>query len=247
MLTAAVTPESPEHAAVVDFLRDRQLRKSFALSLRALRDPPPPPPSSAPIPGTIPLLTLVSGPSEPPRYEPTNRPLPLSELGGSGIRRAPVLESAGGIPFLRIKKPQPRIMNRILLAKLRKMQKLSDTMNKLAEKGHEEAEWEDRWENALKGTLGVNSDTSGPTPTSHHVARREAIKSVRDTLLTIRETDYARGCALQELVKAERELVEKEQEERRDLRKKGREESKSRGERPAEEAIDPSFPAPTTD
>lgn len=223
MLSAAHDPSSPEYEEVHGFLRQRQLRKSAALSLRALRDPPPPKPSSAPNPNTIPLLTRVSLPGEVPRYEPTVRPRPLSELRGSGRRRVPVLEKANFLPFLRLTKPQPAIASRIIRQKVIRMTKVVTTLQTMSEETQEAAEWEDQWERILEtgGPVNASRPPRRNGPSGPFLAGvKQDIYDLRGTLLRLRLDDHARGEAMQKLVVEERALAEKEKAERKARRRK---------------------------
>lgn len=227
MLSAAQSPSTPEYAQVHEFIRIRQARKSFALSLRSLRDPPPPKPSSAPNPNTIPLLTRVSGPNEPPRYEPTVRPRPLSELGGTGIRRVPVLELAAGIPYLRQTKPQTLIMNRIIRQKSDVLQeKVTEAMD-LLEHPLEAAKWEDAWDTIVEKEAGQYRDRDPPG--LFRESTQKSMNFVFDRLADMRVDSHARGSALQKLVQDERALRDQERIERREQRRREREARKAAG------------------
>jgi hypothetical protein len=220
MLSAAQDSSSPEYASIHSFLHERQTRKLNALSLRSLHEPPPPKPTSAPNPNTIPLLTRVSGPGEVPRYEPTVRPRPLSALGGSGRRRVPVLEKANFLPFLRLTKPQPAVVSRVILQKIKRMNKIVLSLQDMMEETQEAAEWEDQWEKILKTG---QQPVSAPRQAGPHLASvRQDIYDVRGRLLRLRLDDHARGVALQKLAMEEKALAEKEKAERKERKRKER-------------------------
>ncbi|KAB5543105.1 hypothetical protein GE09DRAFT_238246 [Coniochaeta sp. 2T2.1] len=227
LLTSAQSPSTPEYESIHTFLQQRLLHKQTALTARSLRPPPPPPPSSAPNPTTIPLLTRVSGPDEiRPRYEPTIRPRPLSELGGTGIRRVPVLEKANLFPFLRLTKPQPRIVSRIILQKTKRMTKVVLALQSIVEETKEAAEYEDQWEEILEtggppqpAWAGRREKKPGPSFTA---AVKQDTYDLRTRLARLRLDDHARGTALQKLVMEEKRLAQKEKEERLEAKRKER-------------------------
>ncbi|OIW25423.1 hypothetical protein CONLIGDRAFT_636468 [Coniochaeta ligniaria NRRL 30616] len=222
MLSAAQDRSSVEYEGIYDFLRQRQLRKTMALSLRSLRDPPPAKPSSAPNPNTIPLLTRVSAPGEVPRYKPTIRPRPLSELGGSGRRRVPVLEKANFLPFLRLTKPQPAIVSRVIRQKAIRMTKVVETLQAMVEETQEAAEWEDQWEKILETQQPIDTSRPPRRPGPFLAGVKQDIYNLRGRLLGLRLDDHARGEALQKLVMEEKALAEKEKVERQERRRKER-------------------------
>lgn len=232
MLTAAQDPSSPEHADIHSFLRERQTRKSHALSLRALHEPRPPNPTSAPNPSTIPLLTRVSQPGELPRYEPTVRPRPLHELGGTGVRRVPVLEKANFLPFLRVTKPQPAVVSRVIRQKIVRMTKVVTSLQEMLEGTQEAAEWEDQWERILErtGSPGRGEGRQRRGAAGPYLAGvRQDIYNLRGRLLRLRQDDHARGVALQKLVTEERALADKEKAERKERKRQERAALKAAG------------------
>ncbi|RKU48586.1 hypothetical protein DL546_008359 [Coniochaeta pulveracea] len=233
MLSAAQSTLTPEYAQVHEFIRARMTRKANALALRSLRDPPPPKPHSAPNPNTIPLLTRVSGPGEPPHYEPTVRPRPLAELGGTGIRRVPTLENAAGIPYLRQTKPQTLIMNRIIRQKSEKLQKKVYEAMELLEEPREAARYEDTWDKLIDKELGVRGDDRDP-PGSYTRTNQQALDSVFDYLNKSRADQAARGAALHRIVQEERALRDQERIER--MRRREREARRAAGDSSAPDA-----------
>ncbi|KAJ9138776.1 hypothetical protein NKR19_g7708 [Coniochaeta hoffmannii] len=232
LLSAARDPSTPEYHQIHTFLKDRQTRKSHALSLRALHPhPPPPAPSSAPNPSTIPLLTRVSLPHQPPRYEPTVRPLPLSQLGGTGVRRVPVLEKANFTPFLRLTKPQPPLVSRVIRQKVVRMTKVVEGLQAMMDEAQEAAQWEDRWEEILERSgLVEDAEGSGRKKGASYLGGvKQDIYHLRGRLLGLRLDDHARGVALQKLVMEERALAEKEKKERQERKRRERLEMRTSG------------------
>lgn len=244
MLSAAQDASSAEYAGIHAFLQERQTRKANALALRALRDPRPPTPTSAPNPSTIPLLTRVSAPGEPPRYEPTVRPRPLGELGGGARvsrRRVPVLEKANFMPFLRLTKPQPAEVSRLIRQKIVRMTKVVAALQEMMEGTREAAEWEDQWERIVQAGRPLPGDgpSSGDEARQGRAAAaagsylasvKQDIYDLRGRLYRLRLDDHARGVALQKLVQEEKALAEKEKAERKERKRRERQALKtSRG------------------
>jgi hypothetical protein len=243
MLSAAQDPSTPEYREIHTFLAERQTRKRHALSLRASHPPRPPPPSSGPNPSTIPLLTRVSLPHERPRYEATVRPRPLSELGGTGVRRVPVLEKANFLPFLRVTKPQPPLVSRVIRQKIVRMTKVVTTLQGMMDEAQEAARLEDQWEGILEAERLVEPPTEGEGQKkgSYLAGVKQDIYDLRGRLLRLRLDDHARGAALQKLVVEERALAEKEKRQRQERKRRERLDKRSRGDdlsaRPTEQDI----------
>ncbi|OCL10513.1 hypothetical protein AOQ84DRAFT_374859 [Glonium stellatum] len=80
-----------------------------------------------------------------------------------GIRRIPILASASGIPFLRIKKPQPANLSRVLKQKLVARNKGFDRRNILQNYWMPLAIHEDTWDEILHSRLGPGSCSFEPT------------------------------------------------------------------------------------
>ena len=88
----------------------------------------------------------------PTEYTTTHRPRPLSELGGTGRRKVPHIEMGGDFPFLRIKKPQPEYLSRVLTQKIRNRGRRTDALHAM-EDSLEDAVAEDEWEKVVDAVL----------------------------------------------------------------------------------------------
>ncbi|RYC53946.1 hypothetical protein CHU98_g12262, partial [Xylaria longipes] len=150
---AATSPSSAHHASIVTFLESRLAERQRSLANR----PPPPtgPKPGAPRPGTLPLLVRVSrapsasNPYPKPEYTTPHRPRAQSELGGTGRRKIPRLDLAADYPFLRLTKPQPVLLSRVLRQKLAKRSTQIATLQVLREESLPAAEEEDEWDKAV--------------------------------------------------------------------------------------------------
>lgn len=217
LLTSAHDPSSAQHASIVSFLRDRQSRF-----------PPPDQPKRVE-PQTksvrlaeVPLLTKVNGPDEKPVYKSTARPLPLSQLSG-GRRKIPVLEEAnGGIPFLRIGKPQSHYLGSYIHRKAARRQQQIALMQELHEEARADAQQEDLWEEellrlaadegvALEGYGGMRERHNGGP---YEQAVKIGIKYVGNRLNEEMEDMKARAVAMLDIVDEEKRLAEAEEKER---------------------------------
>ncbi|KAI0864113.1 hypothetical protein F4860DRAFT_31434 [Xylaria cubensis] len=154
---AATTPNSEHHASITTFLESRLAERQRSLANR----PPPPtgPKPGAPRPGTLPLLVRVSpppsetNPHPAPRYVTPHRPRPQSELGGTGRRKIPRLDLASDFPFLRLTKPEPALLSRVLRQKIAKRIGRMEVLLDLKEEGIPAAELEDDWDNEMAQLL----------------------------------------------------------------------------------------------
>ena len=161
------------HASILRFLRDRQRerqRSLFAQATHPAFSRNPAKPTSAPREGAQPLLVRVSPapstnaeaeapiyidptePQAPPRYTTPYRPRPLSELGGSGRRKVPHMDMGGEYPFLRLKKPQPEFLSRMLTQKQRVRVRRTEALNEI-EAALDDADAEDEWERVVEDLL----------------------------------------------------------------------------------------------
>ncbi|KAI2615786.1 hypothetical protein GGS26DRAFT_455959 [Hypomontagnella submonticulosa] len=160
------TPASPspnaDYTSIIDFLRSRLAERNASLAAKAARPPhsrTPPKPSSAPRPDAAPLLVNIApaptpdNPHPKPVYVTPSRPRPASELGGSGRRHVPKIDMASDFPFLRIKKPQPAQLNRVLTQKIRKRVARVNYMQELRDYELPDAKLEDQWEGAVAKLL----------------------------------------------------------------------------------------------
>ncbi|KAL4953886.1 hypothetical protein BDW69DRAFT_148441 [Aspergillus filifer] len=122
----------------------------------------------------------------------------------SGRRRVPVLVNASGIPFLRIKKPQPKNLSRFIRRKMERRQKVLDRQQRL--------EWEvlfggdeDQWD--LLTTGGEKETWVGPVEDAIYDAKR-LVASENERRRVLSEKMW-------EIVLAERKLAEEEEKQRR--------------------------------
>ncbi|GAB1315603.1 hypothetical protein MFIFM68171_05813 [Madurella fahalii] len=143
LLSRAADPSAPEHSQVISFIRENnasvlQLREKKALAKANAV-------STAPIEGRTPLIKRVSGPDEPPRYEPTGGPRPLETLP-RGVRKPPTLNETFGVPFLRFHKPQPRFLERVVRQRSRRRQERIHALFDIQAYDMASARREDEWE-----------------------------------------------------------------------------------------------------
>jgi hypothetical protein len=155
----------------------------------------------------------------------------------SGIRRVPRLVSANGTPFLRIKKPQPASLTRILVYKRRQKQRwtnlIEDFQYRLVD-----ARLEDTWDAHVASICGLPADQQSgeksrqderaraePPPPSPlawaHEIRRGLDWLNRRTFADARQKAQL-AARLYEIVKKERALAQQEKLERRMRRLKDR-------------------------
>lgn len=223
LLTQAHNPSGTQHAEIVSFLRDRQSRfppadqpKRAEPSTKSIRH------------AELPLLTKVSGPGERPAYQSTFRPRPLPELSG-GTRRVPVLEEAnGGIPFLRIAKPQSHYLGSYIQRKGARRQHQVSLLQQLAEESKVEAQEEDAWEDELarlaaeegvelEGYRELRERRGGPGAYEQSV--RVAIDHVSQKLSDEVDDMKARAVAMLDIVDEEKRLAAEEEKERKRLKR----------------------------
>ncbi|KAK1915496.1 hypothetical protein P3342_003306 [Pyrenophora teres f. teres] len=77
----------------------------------------------------------------------------------SGPRHVPILASANGIPFLRLTKPQPPALSRILRQRLQRKTDLFDAKVLLSNWWLPTCRQEDKWDDLLEEQLGEDQDT----------------------------------------------------------------------------------------
>ncbi|KAF2722619.1 hypothetical protein K431DRAFT_205022, partial [Polychaeton citri CBS 116435] len=85
------------------------------------------------------------------------RPLPLDMLKGK--RHIPLLVNANKIPFLRIKKPQPESLSKVIRTKIRMRQKRHD-LRQMMDQHSVVGMQEDIWDQALTSETGLKSGNS---------------------------------------------------------------------------------------
>lgn len=166
------------------------------------------------------------------------RPRPASALGGTGIRRIPRILSANTFPILRLSKPQPRSLSRIITDMVKQRQRrlnVRDSTLEWAKRG----EMEDEWDRLLWDMHGVgDEDGLEPPPPPMPKAERgldddkdleanEGLKwswawearwlgrVVSWQMYQQRVRTQERVKSMQEIVDRETEMARKEREERR--------------------------------
>ncbi|ROW03435.1 hypothetical protein VSDG_01550 [Cytospora chrysosperma] len=218
LLTQAHDPSGPQHASVVSFLRDRQSRFPPADQPKRVE-----PETKSIRHAELPLLTKVSGPDERPVYRSTFRPRPLPELNG-GTRKVPVLEEAnGGIPFLRISKPQSHYLGSYIRRKSARRQKHNSLFQLLADDSKLEAREEDRWEDELvrlaaeEGVQLEGYDSVEDTPYEQSV--KLAMDYVSQKLRSEMDDMKARAVAMLDIVDEEKRLAAEEEKERKRMKR----------------------------
>ncbi|KAL2174607.1 uncharacterized protein P884DRAFT_249769 [Thermothelomyces heterothallicus CBS 202.75] len=224
LLSRAADASTPEHASVLAFLRENEARvlavKAKAADEAAKRI------STAPIPGRTPIITKVSAEGEPPVYVPTGPPRPLSSFK-SGVRKPPTLAAATAVPFLRLKKPQPRFLERVIRQKVERRAKKAIKIMEMQNEGMIDASDEDEWERLVAKMLAENGQQPGGAYKEEKTYRdslSEAVTLTLESLNRDREDSVARAKALWQIVLAEQEMALKEEKERLAKEGKGAEE-----------------------
>ncbi|KAI1260654.1 hypothetical protein F5Y18DRAFT_248461 [Xylariaceae sp. FL1019] len=154
---AAESDSSPQHAQIREFLQARlvERHRSHAAAAKRAALPPRPDKSTAPKPGTIPLLVNVTpeptdeNPKPKIVYDTPNRPLRKGQLGGTGKRKVPHMDTMGEFPFMRFTKPQPRIIHRVLFDKNKKRFKRMSMRQEFTEGTRDDMVLEDEWEKSV--------------------------------------------------------------------------------------------------
>ncbi|KAI1211187.1 uncharacterized protein F4807DRAFT_27982 [Annulohypoxylon truncatum] len=233
------------HESVIAFLRARLRERNATLAAKELHPPNsrnPPKLTSAPRKDTVPLLVDVTPAPTPENPRPTpvfatpHRPRPAEELGGTGKRHVPRLDLAFDIPFLRIKKPQPPVLSRVLHQKIKKRVERFESLGEFSEFSLPEAELEDMWEKGvgelLKRHQNSNSGDGGRSAgnriipdnpevgaiyndiwggeTFQSTTRRHALDYIYGKLNEERVREVARADAMRKLIEEETALAEQE-------------------------------------
>ncbi|KAI0408311.1 hypothetical protein F4802DRAFT_594251 [Xylaria palmicola] len=179
---ASTSSGAAHHASIVDFLRARLAERHRSLANR----PPPPtgPKPGAPRPGTLPLLVDVTpaptarNPDPQPLYATPHRPRPEHELGGTGKRKVPRFDMGGSdFPFMRLTKPQPALLSRILQQKITQRFERCLEVRELWQFSLPDAVLEDEWDAAVAELLyqqqqEASSSSSSSPPSSSAPAPR---------------------------------------------------------------------------
>ncbi|KAF7560291.1 hypothetical protein G7046_g3839 [Stylonectria norvegica] len=205
LFTKAQTPDSPEHREIISHLRTRFEESA---SSRAKAPPQKIPPNHGP-----PLLTKVSGPNEPPKYMSTIRPLPKTALRGD--RKVPhVVTTADGQPFIRTRKPQPRVLSRAIGRKTMIYRKKIYRIVDLEDEIMPSAMLEDNWDSLMRTQMRAEGlDNPEPADGDHatycwslQLGRLYLERGVE----SIWKDWVARGNALQQIVNQERAMADQE-------------------------------------
>ncbi|KPM34498.1 hypothetical protein AK830_g12076 [Neonectria ditissima] len=207
MFTKAQDSSTAEYAMIVNHLRKRA--NEAALSRSKL--PPQKPRRSWK--RTPPLLTRISHPDAPPKYISTVRPRPKSEFNGD--RKVPVFgATAEGLPYLRVQKPQPRLMSmtihkkqKVFVGKGRKLEEIDEVHMPAAEQ-------EDNWERLVRKELkaaGMQEEAAYDGPLGDYQRSQVLSRMWHTNRMTKTWKDWvARGSALHQIAEEERILAEKE-------------------------------------
>lgn len=228
LLTKAQTPNSPEHNQILQHL---QSVRDTAAASRAV----PHPQRWSPVLPPEPLLINIAKASEPPKYTSNILPRPKDSL--KGPRKVPsVSATADGQPFVRLKKPQPHAMSRMIGRKNRIFESRIMNILDTDEWVVSEAALEDEWDRMMDELLAKESVKRGRVqefpnrPFGEDTSKMETFSwSVQLSRLwwewKIEKTweDWiARGEALHDLVEQERSLAEQERGESDAARKNNR-------------------------
>ena len=150
------------------------------------------------------------------------RPHPLSALKPGTRRKVPVLVNANGIPFLRLKKPQPLGLSYVIRRKIEIRQKRFDRMYAL-EEAIALAQAEEMWDEFLKMNLDGESaetkqrvyDSMGEDDPGWTEELQAQLEEVREHLNKAARARIQLAARMQGVVDRERELAKKEKLERR--------------------------------
>ncbi|KAF4972102.1 hypothetical protein FSARC_1242 [Fusarium sarcochroum] len=207
MFTKGQTKGTLEHSEIIKHLQKRKETANISRSKANHRLP------TTRKRHNPPLLTKVSAPGAPIKYESTIRPLPKSAFAGE--RKTPMFcATAEGQPFLRIKKPQPRVLTRAIARKTMMWRRTMEGLVDVEEYGIPEALLEDRWDNMMDEHLkraGVKTEKHGVLSTFRWTTR--VTETWYKYKLDQRWNDWiARGKAVHDLHEQEHELATKEKE-----------------------------------
>ncbi|KAF7551028.1 hypothetical protein G7Z17_g5300 [Cylindrodendrum hubeiense] len=208
MFTKAQNPKSSEYAMIVNHLRKRA--DEAALSRSKL---PPRKQHKRWEKNNPPLLIKISDPTEPPEYISTVRPRPKSDFNGE--RKVPVFTATTeGLPFLRTRKPQPRILSKIIGKKQRVLRKRIYSIVDINEEHMPAAEQEDNWDRLVRKELrAAGLEEEGPPEGPFGTYQRSQVLSRLWYMAQLDTTwnDWiARGRALGQIAEQERTLAEEE-------------------------------------
>ncbi|KAI1848858.1 hypothetical protein JX265_001188 [Neoarthrinium moseri] len=250
-LSRARDPATPEHASVLGFLRARLAKRKHILEMKALKSPKPAPrPSSAPNASSVPLLVRTTpeptreNPNPKPSYAAAARPRPRDQLPPGAKRKIPVLDMAADFPILRLNKPQPAELSRVLTQRIRRRVGHFTDVEAFTDESLPECEEEDAWEQHVMDLL--DAEVLGPSlkagrvvgdgaalaraadeveawvgsegatqPTYAHSLRVHGIRWTMDWLTREREDAVARADAMRKIIADETALAAREREQDR--------------------------------
>ncbi|KAH6618216.1 hypothetical protein B0J18DRAFT_493128 [Chaetomium sp. MPI-SDFR-AT-0129] len=244
LLTRAADPSSSDHASILDFIRENQqrllVRQAKAAEAKSKRI------STAPIPDRVPIIIKTSAEGEPPVYAPNIPPRPLSSFP-NGVRKPPHLAHANDIPFLRMKKPQPRFLGRVIRQRMERRIDRLNVMYEIDDVLIYDAAAEDEWDEMMEVMLAEKAkqekrSAGGENTTeteeiqeeeeeeTEEPTYQEVLRSVQFHLIEVAEAErkdlVARSQALWEIVQRERALALEEEKERLVREGRGDEEPK---------------------
>lgn len=147
MLKKAQAPDSAEHTQILNHLHS--LHETSTKS----RSEPRPPPRRKPELPREPILINVAKPGEIPKYISNILPRPRETLGDSERKVPSLCATADGQPFVRIKKPQPRALSRMVGRKGRIFQHKIYKIVEVDEELSPDAVLEDEWDRLMVNLL----------------------------------------------------------------------------------------------
>ncbi|KAK4135039.1 hypothetical protein BT67DRAFT_378428 [Trichocladium antarcticum] len=223
LLSRAADPSTAEHASVLSFLRTNQVRVQGVLARRAAEAAQEQQMSTAPREDRVRLLTRVSPAGAlPVVYEPTRPPRPLAEIP-AGVRRPPTLCDTLGVPFLRLRKPQPRFLERVLRQKAQFRANAVERIGELQDGDLWQARMEDVWERAVARLVASErgGEVEDREPATYEKTMKTVIAHYGRRLDVEKEDMIARAKAMWDIVLAEKALALEEEKER--MAREGRE------------------------
>ncbi|KAG5656575.1 hypothetical protein KAF25_000162 [Fusarium avenaceum] len=211
LLTKGQHETSPEHSEILRHIKKR----NETADLSRAKSPSFKRPPRSKQRHNPPLLTNVSAPDEPSRYEPTVRPLPKSAFAGE--RKVPVPgHTAELLSFLRMKKPEPRVFSRALGRKTKIYRRDMIARMEAETEGMSLGQAEDRWDTLMENLLkaeGVTDRVSNDGILASYRFSAALSKAWWGRTLDKHTQDWtARGEAISKLVEQERVLAKQERE-----------------------------------
>ena len=123
----------------------------------------------------------------------------------SGPRRVPILASANGVPFLRLTKPQPPALSRVIQQRLRRKNELFDTRVLLENWWLPICQQEDVWDVLITAQLREREDTE-----KWATAIRDSLRANQEAHQADIRKDIMMTKKMQKIVDMETELALKE-------------------------------------